>query len=81
MNKCQPLALGVAIGVLWAIYVFGLAITAMFGWGTALLESLASLYIGYEASVIGALIGAAWAFADGFIAGVVITWVYNAIAK
>ncbi len=81
MEKCQPVALGVAIGVLWAIYVGCVGITAMFGWGNALLAALASLYIGYQASVIGALIGAAWAFVDGFIAGVVIAWVYNWVAK
>jgi hypothetical protein len=81
MNDCRPLALGVAIGVLWAIYVFVVGITAMFDWGTALVEALASLYIGYGASVIGAIIGAVWAFVDGFIAGVVIAWIYNLVAK
>ena len=81
MNKCQPLALGVAIGVLWAVYVFLLAIIAMFDWGTDMVRVLASLYIGYEASIIGAIIGAVWAFADGFIAGVVIAWIYNLVAK
>ncbi len=81
MNTCQPLALGVAIGVLWAFYVVGLGIIAMFGWGTALVATLASLYIGYGASIVGVLIGAVWAFVDGFIAGVVIAWVYNAVAK
>ena len=39
MNKCQPVALGVAIGVLWAAYVFLAGIVAMFGWGTALVET------------------------------------------
>jgi hypothetical protein len=81
MNDCRPLALGVAIGVLWAIYVFVVGITAMFDWGNALVEALASLYIGYGASVIGAIIGAVWAFVDGFIAGVVIAWIYNLVAK
>jgi hypothetical protein len=81
MNKCQPLPLGVAIGVLWAIYVACLAITAMFGWGTALVAPLASLYIGYSASIIGAIIGAVWAFVDGFVAGVVVAWLYNLLAK
>jgi hypothetical protein len=81
MNTCQPLALGVAIGVLWTFYVVGLGIIAMFGWGTALVETLASLYIGYGASIVGVLIGAVWAFVDGFVAGVVIAWVYNAVAK
>ena len=81
MNKIQPLALGIAIGVLWALYVFFIGIAAMFGWGNALVDVLASLYIGYEASVIGAIIGAIWAFIDGFIAGVVIAWIYNRLAK
>ena len=30
MNKCRPLALGVAVGVLWAFYVGGLAVIATF---------------------------------------------------
>ncbi len=81
MNKCQPVALGVAIGVLWAAYVFLAGIVAMFGWGTALVETLASLYLGYGASIIGAIIGAIWAFVDGLIAGVVIAWIYNMVAK
>jgi hypothetical protein len=81
MNRCQPLALGIAIGVLWAIYVLFVGIVAMFGWGAALVDALSSLYIGYAASIIGAIIGAIWGFVDGFIAGVVIAWIYNIVAK
>jgi hypothetical protein len=81
MNKFQPLALGVAIGVLWAFSVFCLAIMAMFGWGVAIVAALASLYIGYSASIAGAVIGAIWAFIDGFVAGAVIAWIYNLVAK
>lgn len=81
MNKCRPLALGIAIGVLWGVYVFLAGIVAMFGWGTALVETLASLYLGYGASIIGAIIGAIWAFVDGLVAGVVIAWIYNMVAK
>jgi hypothetical protein len=80
MNRCQPLALGIAIGVLWAIYVFCVGITAMFGWGVALVTTLASLYIGFGASIVGAIIGAIWAFVDGFVAGLIIAWVYNLVA-
>lgn len=81
MNKCQPLALGIAIGVLWAIYVFFAGIFATFGWGTALVTTLGSLYIGYAPSILGAIIGAIWALIDGFVAGVVIAWIYNMIAR
>jgi hypothetical protein len=81
MNKCQPLALGIAIGVLWAFYVFCAGIFAMFGWGAALVAALGSFYIGYGASIVGAVIGAIWAFVDGFVAGLVIAWIYNMVAK
>ena len=81
MEKCKAVPLGLGIGVLWAFYVFGLGIVAMFGWGTALVAPLASLYIGYSATVVGAIVGGIWAFVDGFIAGVVIAWVYNAVAR
>ncbi|MDE2181460.1 MAG: bacteriophage holin [Alphaproteobacteria bacterium] len=81
MNRCQPLALGVAIGVLWALYIGGMAIMAMFGWGTPLIPLLAALYIGYAATIAGAVIGALWAFLDGLVAGVVIAWIYNLIAR
>ncbi len=81
MNKCQPLALGIAIGVLWAIYVFFAGLFAMSGWGAALVETLGSFYVGYGASIVGAIIGAIWAFVDGFVAGVVIAWIYNLVAK
>ena len=81
MNKCQPLALGIAIGVVWAFYVACAGIMAMFGWGVALVDALGSFYLGYGASIVGALIGAIWAFIDGFVAGFVIAWIYNIVAK
>ena len=80
-SKLQPLALGVAIGVLWAVYVLFAGLFAMSGWGLALVQTLASFYLGYGASAVGAIIGAIWAFTDGFVAGVVIAWIYNRIAK
>lgn len=81
MNKCQPIALGVAIGVLLALYIFFAGIFAMYGWGNALVDVIASFYKGYQATVGGAIIGAVWAFVDGFVAGAVIAWIYNKIAK
>lgn len=81
MNKLSPNALGVAIGILWAAYVLFCGITAMFGWGGAIVEVLASLYIGYGPGVPGAIIGAIWGFVDGYIAGFVIAWIYNRLAK
>jgi hypothetical protein len=81
MNKCQPLPLGVAVGALWAFYVFFAGLFAMFGWGVALVNALGSFYIGYGPTVVGAVIGAVWAAIDGFVAGFVIAWIYNLLAK
>lgn len=81
MNKLSANALGVGAGILWAIYVFFCGITAIFGWGTALVTTLSSLYIGYSASFGGAIIGAVWGFVDGYIAGAVVAWIYNRLAK
>ena len=81
MTRLSPNALGVAIGVLWAVYVLSVGITAMFGWGTALVSAISSLYIGYGPSILGAVIGALWGFVDGYIAGLVIGWLYNKLAK
>ena len=81
MNKFSPNALGIAIGVLWAAYVFFCGITAMFGWGIALVDAISSLYVGYGPSILGAVIGAVWGFVDGYIAGVVIACLYNKLEK
>ena len=81
MTKFSPNALGIAIGVLWAFYVLFCGIIAMFGWGIELVDAISSLYIGYGPSVLGAIIGAVWGFVDGYIAGVVIAWLYNMLAK
>ncbi len=81
MNKLSPQALGVALGTLWAAYVFLCGLIAAFGWGTELVHTLASLYLGYDPTLLGALVGAVWGFVDGYIAGVVVAWIYNRLTR
>jgi hypothetical protein len=81
MEKCNIKALAVAIGVLWAIYVLLLGWIAAFGWGREMVTVLSSLYIGYKPTFVGGIIGGIWAFVDGAIAGAIIAWVYNLVAK
>ncbi|MDH3230496.1 MAG: bacteriophage holin [Alphaproteobacteria bacterium] len=80
MERLKIIPLAVAFGAVWALGVLFLAFAAAFGWGTALVELLASLYLGYEASFLGGVIGALWAFVDGAIAGALIALVYNLAA-
>jgi len=77
-KDCSKLALAMALGIISAVYVFFAGITAwLFDWGTSVVEVISSLYIGYAPSFTGAIIGAVWAFIDGFIAGLLIAWIYN----
>lgn len=72
------LSFGLAVGVTWALGIFILGIINLFGtWGIALIEPMASIYIGYTATFIGSFIGAIWAFIDGFIGGIILAWLYN----
>ncbi len=72
------ISFGLALGVAWAIAVFVLGLAAwLFGWGVDAAIALASLYIGYGPSFVGAIAGAVWGFADGLILGVLVAWLYN----
>lgn len=78
-HKAKACCLGFAVGIVWAIGVFGLAVGAMYleDFGVPMVGVLGSIYSGYEVSWPGAFIGAGWALVDGFITGVLIGWLYN----
>ena len=86
-QKPQRAALGVisfglATGITAAIFVFLLAIAAgLFEWGVPVVAVLSHLFIGYMPSIVGAVAGAVWAFVDGFVAGILIAWLYNAFLR
>lgn len=72
------ISLGVALGVTSAIFVVLLGLfAAMTDWGVPIVAILSTVYLGYAPTLVGIVAGAVWAFADGFIAGVMIAWLYN----
>lgn len=78
MNKLSIKALGLSLGIVWAAYVILLGwIAALSGYGCSLVELIGSVYLGYNPTILGGIIGGAWAFVDGAIAGAVFAWVYN----
>lgn len=81
MEKLRIIPLAVALGAVWALGILFVAWAAAFGWGTALVELMASLYIGYGPGFLGGIVGALWAFVDGAIAGALIAVIYNAVAR
>lgn len=76
--KLKPLAMGLALGVFWGVCVFITGITAyIFSYGKPILMAMSSLYIGYEPSVQGSIVGGLFGFLDGLIGGVVVAFLYN----
>lgn len=78
--KLNVKAFALACGILWAVCAFILGLLAMNGYAEAFVTLIGSGYLGYEASMPGALIGAAWGFFDAFIGGWVFAWLYNKLA-
>jgi len=81
MQKINVKAFALAWGITCSAYAIFIGWTAMFGWGVQLVESVSSLYIGFAPTFLGGIIGGAWAFCDGAIAGLIIALVYNAMIK
>ncbi len=85
--KCcylSPKALAVSLGGLWGAYVFLLGLVLAispnikFFWiSKDLLNMLATLYPGYEASLAGSFIGLFWAVICGALGGIIIAWLHN----
>ena len=68
----------IACGVTWGLAVAVLALAAgLFGWGVALALILQDLYLGFGPSIVGAIAGAVWGFANGFVFGMIVAWLYN----
>lgn len=81
--KLSKRALGLSLGFVW-----GLAILLVTWWfliikGTPgeYLTKLRTIYIGYDVSWAGSIIGFIWGLVHGFIAGVLIAWFYNLFSK
>lgn len=82
-QDCKQMKLNIwscalAAGITWGIGVLYLAYAVwFFGIGRVLFESIASAYIGFDISFVGALIGFGWAFSDGFCGGLIFAVLYN----
>lgn len=75
-------ALGLSLGTVWGL---GILIAT---WWLLIMDSnnyhfymskLNNFYLGYEVSWFGGLIGFCWGFINGFVAGILIAWIYNLV--
>ena len=77
-SKLSPVSLGLALGILWGVslLVTGLVAT-YYSYGKPFVMAISVMYMGYEPSVTGSLIGGLIGFVDAFIGGLIIAWLYN----
>jgi len=77
-HKLKVLGLGFALGMTWGLSMLILGWTSwLWDWGTGLVTVMSSLYLGYEPTFIGGVIGGIWGFFDCLIGGILIAWFYN----
>ena len=82
MARINAKAFGAACGTLWggSMVILGL-IDAASTWGDAWGQQVASVYLGYTPTVLGAIIIGVWGYVTAGIWGVALAWLYNKFSK
>ncbi len=79
--KLNVPAFALAFGIWWGVGLFLLAWWVI--WVVGPLGSptfIERVYIGYEFTPVGSVIGLLWGFVDGLIGGAIVAWLYNLVA-
>ncbi len=80
--KLNIRAFAVAFGLWWGVGIFlGTWWVIALSGATGEPTFLARIYIGYEISPLGSVIGFAWGAIDALIAGAIFAWLYHTIAE
>jgi hypothetical protein len=67
MRKIDPLLWSLTTGTVWAVICAIMALLAVFGYGTAFVAVIGSLYPGYSPGAFGAVLGLVYGFISIFI--------------
>jgi hypothetical protein len=73
--------LALATGTVWGLALFILTLVAAGRGIGSNLSHISAVFIGYEVTYVGSLIGLAYGFASGLVAGGLLAAVYNAFAR
>ena len=80
--RLSRFGMGMALGLLWGLMVLFMGLLAhYYQYGAEFVTSLGTVYIGYEKTIMGSLIGAGFGFLDGFVSGVILASFYNIFAR
>ena len=82
-QKLNSWALATALGILTSISILVISIIAIKSsdYLHNVVQFLSSVYIGYDLSPIGIVLGMLWGFVDAAIGGLIFAWLYNKLAK
>lgn len=79
--KINIKAFAIACGVWWGLGLFALTWWLILAHGaTAETTLIGRLYLGYNVSPVGSLIGLGWGVVDGALGGAVLAWLYDRLA-
>ena len=74
-------AFALSFAIWWGVGIFLLTWWIIaFGGPSTDPTFLGRIYIGYEVTALGSVIGLVWGFVDGLIGGAIFAWLYNFIA-
>ncbi len=77
-GKLNPLKLGLAAGIMWALVLFCMTWVSMYtGYGMFWLSQWMDIYPGFELSMVGSFVGLVYGFIDGFVCLFIFGWLYN----
>lgn len=76
--------LGLVLGAVGALVIFAATNWLVLKGGDVVgphLSLLGQIFIGYSVTFLGSLIGAFYAFVVGYLSGLLVGWIYNAIVS
>ena len=66
-----------ALGIWWGIVCLIMGFVSETGYGLGFVHGLATIYVGYQPGLVGAILGAIYGFIDGFVFGFITISLYN----
>ncbi len=82
-QKLNAKALALTLGIVWSLGILSISLLALLSQDYLhnISDFFASVYLGYDLSAIGIIIGMVWAFIDAAIGGFIIAWLYNKLSQ
>ena len=69
-------------GIVWGVAIFLCTIlNVYFGYATAFLNGIASIYPGFTLTLGGSIVGGIYGFFDMFIGVYIVAWLYQRLGK